>query len=223
MGGVVTAAPPGFAPGAGRGSSCRPSQKRTRLRKLSYFIAASIDGYIGEPSGEAEFFTRFVDDEYFAYLKEEYPETLPTPGRQPLGIDHLENKRFDTIIQGRRSYQVALDMGITSPYAHMRQLVASRTLTSTDPAVEIVSGDVVGRVRELKRADGLGIYLCGGANLAGELIDEVDELIVKSYPLILGTGMPMFGDAKFAQAEFTLESNRTFGNGVVVRTYSRKS
>ncbi|MFD3482471.1 MULTISPECIES: dihydrofolate reductase family protein [unclassified Streptomyces] len=191
------------------------------MRKLTYFIAASIDGFIGDPSGEADFFTRFVDEEFFDFLKEEYPETLPTPGRQPLGIDHLANKRFDTVIQGRRSYAVALDMGITSPYAHLRQLVASRTLTGTDPAVEIVSGDVAARVRELKKEDGLGIYLCGGANLAAQLIDEVDELVVKSYPLILGSGMPMFG-TPFAQAEFALESNRTFGNGVVVRTYGRE-
>ncbi|MFG2170025.1 dihydrofolate reductase family protein [Streptomyces niveus] len=191
------------------------------MRKLSYFIAVSIDGYIGDPTGEAEFFTRFVDEEFFAFLKDEYPETLPTPGRQPLGIDHLENKQFDTVIQGRRSYELALDMGVTSPYAHMRQLVASRTLTSPDPAVEIVSGDIAALVRELKREEGLGIYLCGGANLAAELFDEVDELVVKTYPLILGSGMPMFG-TKYAQTEFALESNRTFGNGAVVRTYSRK-
>ncbi|MEW1791017.1 MULTISPECIES: dihydrofolate reductase family protein [Streptomyces] len=191
------------------------------MRKLSYFIAVSIDGYIGDPTGEAEFFTRFADEEFLDFLKDEYPETLPTPGRQPLGIDHLENKQFDTIIQGRRSYELALDIGVTSPYAHMRQLVASRTLTSPDPAVEIVSGDIAALVRELKREEGLGIYLCGGANLAAELFDEVDELVVKTYPLILGSGMPMFG-TKYAQTEFALESNRTFGNGAVVRTYSRK-
>lgn len=191
------------------------------MRKLSYFIAASIDGFIGDPSGEAAFFTRFVDEEYLGFLKDEYPETLPTHGRRPLGLDHLENKRFDTVIQGRRSYDLALKDGVTSPYAHMRQLVASRTLTTPDPAVEIVSGDVAARIRELKREDGLGIYLCGGANLAAQLIEEVDELVVKSYPLILGTGMPMFG-TEFALTEFELQSHRAFGNGVVVRTYGRK-
>lgn len=191
------------------------------MRKLSYFIAASIDGFIGDPSGEADFFTRFVDEEFLGFLKDEYPETLPTHGRRPLGLDHLENKRFDTVIQGRLSYDLALKEGVTSPYAHMRQLVASRTLTSPDPAVEIVSGDVAAKIGELKREDGLGIYLCGGANLAAQLIGEVDELVIKSYPLILGSGMPMFG-TEFALTEFGLESHRAFGNGVVVRTYGRK-
>ena len=193
------------------------------MRKLTYFIACSIDGFIGDPSGDGEFFTRLVDDEFFEFLKTEYPETLPTPGRRPLGIDDLENKKFDTVIQGRSSYDLALAIGAPSPYAHMRQYVASRTLEkSPDPNVEIVSDDVVGKVRELKQEDSeFGIYLCGGSKLAGELIDEVDELVIKTYPLVLGSGMPMFGSA-FALTEFTLDTVRTFKNDVLVRTYQRK-
>ena len=191
------------------------------MRKLVYFIAASIDGFIGEPSGDAELFIRFVDEEFFEYLKTEYPETLPTQGRQALGLDDLENKRFDTVIQGRASYDLALGIDVTSPYAHLRQYVASRTIAdSPDPAVEIVSGDVVGKVRELKREEGLDIYLCGGSKLAGVLLDEVDELVIKTYPVVLGSGMPMFA-AEFRIIDFTLESVRTFGNGTMVRRYSR--
>ncbi|WP_267714853.1 dihydrofolate reductase family protein [Streptomyces sp. CoH17] len=193
------------------------------MRKLTYFIACSIDGFIGGPDGDASFMVSFVDEEFMEFLKAEYPETLPTHGRRPLGIDDLPNKRFDTIIQGRASYDLALKEGITSPYAHLREYVASRTLTeSPDPNVEIISTDLVGRVRELKAEDSaFGIYLCGGAAVAGELVDEVDELVIKTYPVITGTGMPMFASG-FQVSEFVPESVRTFGNGVVVRTYRRK-
>ncbi|WP_399888701.1 dihydrofolate reductase family protein [Streptomyces sp. BBFR51] len=193
------------------------------MRKLTYFVACSIDGFIGGPDGDASFMVPFVDEEFFGFLKAEYPETLPTHGRRPLGIDDLPNKRFDTIIQGRASYDLALKEGVTSPYAHLREYVASRTLTtSPDPNVEIISTDLVGRVRELKAEDGaLDIYLCGGAAVAGELVDEVDELVVKTYPVVLGTGMPMFRSG-FEVSEFVPDSVRTFGNGVVVRTYHRK-
>ncbi|GGW38240.1 dihydrofolate reductase family protein [Streptomyces caelestis] len=193
------------------------------MRKLTYYIACSIDGFIGDPGGDGTAMLRFVDEEFIAFLKTEYPETLPTHGRRALGLDDLPNKRFDTIVQGRRSYDLALAEGITSPYAHLREYVASGTLKeSPDPNVEIISDDLVGKVRELKAEDGaFGIYLCGGAQIAGELRDEIDELVIKTYPLVYGAGMPMFGSG-FALSEFALESVRSFGNGVLVRTYGRK-
>ncbi|WP_210572405.1 dihydrofolate reductase family protein [Streptomyces sp. GESEQ-4] len=193
------------------------------MRKLTYYIACSLDGFIGDPSGDGSAMISFVDEEFFEFLKSEYPETLPTHGRRALGLDDLQNKRFDTIIQGRGSYELALKEGVTSPYAHLREYVASRTLKeSPDPHVEIIADDLVGKVRELKEEEGeFGIYLCGGAQIAGELLDEVDELVIKSYPIVYGSGMPMFGSG-CAVTEFTLDDVRTFKNGAVVRTYSRK-
>ncbi|MDN3026686.1 dihydrofolate reductase family protein [Streptomyces sp. S.PB5] len=193
------------------------------MRKLTYFIACSIDGFIGDESGDAAFMYPFVDEEFFAFLKAEYPETMAAHGRRALGIHDLENKRFDTVIQGRGSYDVGLKEGHTSPYGHLREYVASRTLTeSPDPNVEIIGDDLVGKVRELKAEDGaLGIYLCGGSKIAGELCDEIDELVIKTYPVVIGTGMPMFGSG-FSITEFELDDVRVFKNGVFVRTYSRK-
>ncbi|MGP4003382.1 dihydrofolate reductase family protein [Streptomyces sp. 8N706] len=193
------------------------------MRKLTYFIACSIDGFIGGPDGDASSMIPFVDEEFLSYLTTEYPETISVEGREMLNFQDVENRRFDTVIQGRGSYQLALDVNITSPYAHLREYVASRTLKeSPDPRVELVSGDVAGRVRELKSEDGeLGIWLCGGSQLAGELLDEIDELVIKTYPLVYGSGMPMFG-SDFGATEFALDSVRTFGNGVLVRVYSRR-
>lgn len=198
-------------------------RKETGLRKLTYFIACSIDGFIGGPDGDATAMYAFVDEEFLEFLKAEFPEANPTHVRRVIGTDDLPNRRFDTVIQGRASYDLALKEGVTSPYAHMREYVASRTLTeSPDPNVEIIRDGLVDRVRELKAEDGdLGIYLCGGSQLAGALLDEIDELVIKTYPIVYGTGMPMFG-SDFAVTEFTLGEVRTFGNGAVVRTYSRK-
>ncbi|MEV6398246.1 dihydrofolate reductase family protein [Streptomyces sp. NPDC051907] len=192
------------------------------MRKLTYLIAASIDGFIGDPNGDAEFAMQYVAGDFLEYLKTERADTLPTMARQAFGVDEAENTEFDTIIQGRHSYDLALAIGVTSPYAHLRELVASNSIKeSPDPNVEIVSGDLAARVRELKQEDGLGIYLCGGANLAGQLRDEVDEIVVKTYPVVVGSGMSMFaGD--FRADEFALDAVRAFEAGVVVTTYTRK-
>ncbi|GHE04747.1 dihydrofolate reductase family protein [Streptomyces alanosinicus] len=193
------------------------------MRKLTYFVACSIDGFIGDGQGDASEMFRFMDEEFLDFLKTEFPETMATQGRKHFGVDHLESKRFDTVIQGRGSYELALKEGITSPYAHLREYVASRTLAaSPDPNVEIVSDDLVGRVRALKAEEsGLDIYLCGGSHLAGQLLDEIDELVIKTYPLVYGTGMPMFATGVDIK-DFTLDGVRTFTNGVFVRTYTRR-
>ncbi|MFF8608516.1 dihydrofolate reductase family protein [Streptomyces sp. NPDC015346] len=194
------------------------------MRKLTYFVACTIDGFIGDPKGDATSTYQYVAGEYLEYMRTEFPETFPAHGWEMLGVDpDSENQRFDTVIQGLNSYRIGLDVGITSPYSHLRELVATRSLTeSPDPNVELIADDLVGRVRELKAEDGpLGIWLCGGSTIAGELIDEIDELIIKTYPQVYGSGMPMFG-ADFEPRDFELGAVRTFDNGVLVRTYTRK-
>jgi dihydrofolate reductase len=194
------------------------------LRKLTYFVACSIDGFIGDPDGDASSMFAYLDEEFLAFLTSTYPDTISAQGREQLGVKDAENPNFDTVIQGRGSYQIGLDAGLTSPYSHLREIVASRSLgTSPDPNVEVIDGDLVARVRELKAQDSkLGIWLCGGSQIAGELLDEVDELVIKTYPQVYGSGMPMFGGTGFSVSDFSLESVRTFSNGVLVRVYARK-
>lgn len=118
------------------------------MRKLTYFIACSIDGFIGDSSGDASAMMAFVSEEFLGFLKSEYPETISVEGRSMLGFHDAENQHFDTVVQGRRSYQLALDADITSPYGHLREVVASRTLTeSPHPNVELIGEDPVARIR----------------------------------------------------------------------------
>ncbi|RSO38375.1 deaminase [Streptomyces sp. WAC 06725] len=193
------------------------------MRKLTYFVACSIDGFIGDPNGDASSMMRYVDEEFLEFLKTEYPETVSAEGRRVLDFHDAPNQKFDTVIQGRGSYRVGLDAGVTSPYGHLREYVASRSLgESPDPNVHLITEDLVGAVRALKAEEGgLDIWLCGGSQVAGELLDEVDELVIKTYPQIYGSGMPMFG-TDFTVTDFTLDWVRTFDNGVLVRKYVRQ-
>ena len=47
-------------------------------------------------------------------------------------------------------------------------------------------------MRELKSKDGLGIWLCGGPVLATALIDEIDHVILKVNPFLMGRGRSLF-------------------------------
>ncbi|TQF01218.1 dihydrofolate reductase [Kitasatospora acidiphila] len=191
------------------------------MRTLSYLVAVTIDGYIAGPDGEFDFFAPYLTPDFLTHYMAEYPEAMSTPGRAGLGIADAPNRRFDTVLMGRGTYQPGLDIGLTSPYAHLRQIVLSRSLTeSPDPAVEVTAEDPVALVRRLKQQDGLGIWLCGGADLAGQLLPEIDELIIKQSPVLVGAGIPLFR-AEFGPRAFTLAEVRLFDEGQQILRYVR--
>ncbi|MEV1085914.1 dihydrofolate reductase family protein [Streptomyces sp. NPDC050211] len=197
------------------------------MRKLVYYIAVSLDGCIAGPdgsdptSGPDAFWP--ISEDYVQHLAAEYPETLPGPARDAFGISG-EGAHFDTVLEGRRTYQNGVDAGIDNAYPHLRHLVFSRTLTEApDPSIEIVSTDPVAKVRELKQEEGKGIWLCGGGELARALYSEIDQLIVKLAPMTVGAGTPLFGQkASFDPAFFTLTDSRILGSGTIFLTYAKK-
>lgn len=190
------------------------------MRKLVYYVAVSLDGYIAGPAGEYDFYP--IDAEMATWINEQYPDFVPSPARPHVGIAVDEpTKRFDTVLMGRASYEPALSEGVTSPYAHMRQYVISSTLGPIDdPKVEVVASDPVGLVRRLKTEEGGDIWLCGGGKLAGALLGELDEMIIKSYPVVAGGGISAFSGA-FDPTLFTPTQRRDFGNGTQVTWFSR--
>lgn len=195
------------------------------MRKLVYYIASSLDGFIAgpdgaDPTGPDGFWP--IPDDYARHIVAEYPETLPGPARQALGVTD-PGTRFDTVLEGRNSYEIGLKAGIADAYPHLRHLVFSRTLSeAADPAVQIVSGDPVATVRELKKQDGKDIWLVGGGTLAGVLYPEIDRLIVKLAPLTTGSGIPLFGrDAAFDPHVWQLTDHTVLDSGSLFLTYAR--
>ncbi|PBC70622.1 dihydrofolate reductase [Streptomyces sp. TLI_235] len=195
------------------------------MRSLTYYVATTLDGFIagpegGDPTGPDGFFT--VSPDYLEHIVTHFPETLPGGARQALGVT-APGTRFDTVLEGRRSYQVGLDAGVTDAYPHLRHYVFSRTLTtSPDPAVELVTGDPVAKVRELKALDGGGMWLVGGAELAGALYEEIDELILKISPVAIGTGIPLFAAKTGTDPRrFTLTDHTVLPGGVAFAAYRR--
>ncbi|MFU8873030.1 dihydrofolate reductase family protein [Micromonospora sp. SL4-19] len=190
------------------------------MRKLVYYVASTLDGFIAAPDGSYDFFPLVPEPEVLAHLAAEWPQTFPTLAQPHFGIDSPPAGRFDALVMGRGTYDPALKMGVTSPYAHLKQYVFSRSLPpSDDPQVEIVDSDPAAFVRELKRQPGGDIWLCGGGQLAGQLLDEVDELVVKLNPIVAGSGIPL-ADRGFAPHRFTLVEARPFDSGLVILRYT---
>lgn len=193
------------------------------MRTLTYYVAATLDGFIagpegGDPSGQ-DFMA--VTPDLLEFIATYYPETLPGPAREAMGLTE-PGTVFDTVVEGRRSYEIGLAAGIDDAYPHLRHLVVSTTLGTTPAAaVEVISGDPLARVRELKGEDGLGIWLVGGGRLAHSLLPEIDRLVIKLNPSVVGSGIPLF-DGGFAPTLFETVDVVSLPGGVQVITCERR-
>jgi dihydrofolate reductase len=190
-----------------------------------YYVAGTLDGFVAgpdgaDPTGPDGFWP--IPADYLRHLMAEYPETLPGPARTALSVT-AEGTHFDTVLEGRRTYEIGLKAGVTNAYPHLRNLVFSRTLTELpDPTVELVASDPVATVRELKQQPGKDIWLVGGGELAGSLYSEIDQLILKLGPLTIGTGIPLFGrGAGFSPRVWQLTDHTVLDSGAAYLTYSR--
>lgn len=185
------------------------------MRSLIYLVAVSADGFIADADGGAGGFPQ--DPSTLAAIFERYPETCPAHLRQALGVT-APARRFDTVLMGARTHQPALDAGLTSAYPHLRQYVVThRHDLPADESVTVVRDDPAAVVADLKRDDGLDIWLCGGADLAGQLADEIDELHLKVYPVLFGSGIPLVRSDALRQLE--LLGSEQLPAGVLLNRY----
>jgi dihydrofolate reductase len=189
------------------------------MRKLIYYVACTVDRFIAREDGSFDFY--LTEGQHLADLIESFPETVPAHLRDILNV-RAANRWFDVVLMGRRTYEVGLAEGVTSPYPQMKQYLFSRTMReSPDANVELVAGDAVATVKELKQQAGKDIWLCGGGDLATALFPEIDDLILKVNPVLLGSGIPLFSGA-IQQTDLELADSKTYSNGFMLLHYRLK-
>jgi dihydrofolate reductase len=176
---------------------------RKAVRKIVYYVATSLDGFISGPNEDISDFVGSGNG------VEKYLSDL---------------QQFDTVIMGRKTYEFGYKFGLKPgqpAYPHMKHYVFSETLSfnNADKKVTVLPLNLE-NIESIQRADGSDIYLCGGGQLAGWLLQyrKIDILKIKLNPLILGDGTRIFGDT---QVNVTLDLTDTerYDNGLQLMTY----
>jgi dihydrofolate reductase len=131
---------------------------------------------------------------------------------------------IDTMVMGRKTYEVAQRMGGGNDVPGVTTYVFSRTIKQRNTkSVTFVADDAAAFVRQLKEEAGNDIYVMGGGILAQSLFeaDLIDELRFNIQPVLLGSGIPLFYEMS-RQIDLELKECRQLSTGCVYVTYKVK-
>lgn len=134
-------------------------------------------------------------------------------------------KTIDTIVMGRRTYEVAARSGSKGGYSGVKTYVFSRTIKkASSKKLAFVSEDAASFVRRLKEEDGKDICVMGGGVLAKSLFEAglIDEIGLNIHPVLLGSGIPLFYEMP-RQIDLELVKCQELSNGCVVVTYRTRN
>jgi dihydrofolate reductase len=190
----------------------KPARRRRRGhgRRIIVYIATSADGYIARPDGGIEWLDR--------------PGTAGDYGMS------VFFKSIDTILWGRKTYEVALGFtggkGVGYGSRVKNYVFSRRPPKSHSPDVEFVRESIPDFAKRLRAEPGKNVWMMGGGELIGSFLDagEVDEFVIHVIPTLIGEGIPLIAP-RHRLIRLALLSTRRFPDGVVKLHYAvpRKS
>lgn len=168
-------------------------------KRVRYHVAVSLDGFIAGPNGEYDWIVSDPGVDFAALYKE-----------------------FDTVVMGRKTYEVGIAQGADIAMPGIDVVVFSRSLPAvTRPGVRILNDDPRRIVAELKKEKGKDIWLFGGGQLFRPLLDAglVDTVEIALMPVLLGQGIPLLPPG--APTKLVLADQKVLRrSGIVALTYS---
>ncbi len=172
------------------------------------FIAKSLDGYIAGPNGELDWL-----------------QAIPNPDNEDMGFTNLMDE-IDAIVMGRTTFDMVSSFEGEWPYAK-HVFVLSNSLTTIPEKLKEKASLLKGTVKEVINnihAQGFKtLYIDGGVTVQNFLKeDAIDELVITTIPILLGKGIPLFGELT-TSLTFDHVETKVYLNQVVQSKYLRKN
>jgi dihydrofolate reductase len=191
------------------------------MRKIIVLSFISLDGVMQAPGGPEE-----DTSGGFKYGGWTVPYFDDAAGDV---MDKQMTPPFDLLL-GRKTYDIFAgywphqkDSKISEDFGKATKYVVSHDQIDLPwENSELVTGDVVAKLKELKEGDGPDMQVHGSGELIQTLLknDLVDELWLKTFPITLGSGKRLFGEGVIPVA-FELTSSTISPRGVIFANYKR--
>jgi dihydrofolate reductase len=173
--------------------------------KTSVYVETSLDGFIARKDGDIDWLVKFQNHE----VSKSYEEFI---------------SRIDTIVIGRGTYETVLNFP-SWPY-EKKVFVLSTSIKQIPDSLKGKASILSMKPKELLNFlsnEGFSnIYVDGGKVIQDFLKEDcIDELIVTKVPVLIGSGIPLFGDLD-NDLQFKHIRTDIYSNGLVKSHYERK-
>lgn len=173
------------------------------MKKVKFYIIASIDGYIACPWDD--------DNNWFA--------EFPNPSKNDYGYKDFFDST-DTVIMDELVYNEILSLDVIWPYKDKVTYVISRFEQKSEENILFVTDDITETVSRLKQQSGKDIWLIGDKAIS-QLFDQSDEMQLVYIPIIHCNDKPLL-PVNLIFSQWTLSENNVYDNGSIRLTYQRK-
>lgn len=169
------------------------------------YIATSIDGFIADADGGIEWL-----------------EDIPNPDHSDFGFSNFMAK-IDAIVMGRKTFEKVLTFP-EWPYTIPVFVLTNSNLQESphlSGKVKFLRGQPGEIVETLSKKGYKNLYIDGGVTIQRFLEEDlIDELIITTIPVILGKGIPLFGNLQ-EKLQFTFNKSEVLGSSLVKNYYKR--
>ncbi|GAB5416670.1 MAG: dihydrofolate reductase family protein [Crocinitomicaceae bacterium] len=173
------------------------------MPKNKVFIATSIDGYIADKNGGIDWL-----------------HNVPNPDGDDMGYAAFMDE-VDALIMGRNTFDTVRSFDMDWPYSKPVFVLSNRLKEiprEYTGKVFLVNGELPEILHEIRRKGHQNIYIDGGSTIQSFLRQGlIDTMIITQIPIVLGGGIPLFGDLESPQKFNCVETKRFLGSVVQSR------
>jgi dihydrofolate reductase len=179
------------------------------MAELIYHVAVSLDNFIADQG----MIDGNINNSLFLFEGDHVPDFLS------------DIQQYEAVLMGGKTYEFGFQFGAKPGepgYKGIKHYIFSNSMQfESNEEVELIKGDAIGFIENLKQQVDGKIWLCGGGELAGSLLNHqlIDQLMLKVNPIIVGEGVSLFGSVK-PHLKLRLVDMKQYSNGVVKPTYN---
>lgn len=177
------------------------------IKRNSVFIATSLDGFIADKNGGIDWL-----------------DTIPEINTVDSGYAEFTSQ-IDAMVMGRNTFETVCSFDIEWPYqkpVFVASTQLDRIQDTYDGKAFLLKGTLNEMLEQIYQQGYYRLYIDGGKLIQGFLKEDlIDEMVITVIPVLLGSGIPLFGEIP-KMLRFECKKSVRYVDAIVQNHFVRK-